>query len=181
VRAALGLSIHTGWAAAVVAAGDLDAPQIVLREELELLGDPQRFVYHRAAEGPPTDAERSIAAAAREAARRARDALEALQTKAADAGARLVCCSLVAKLTPMPGPLSAVLAAHPKLHTAEACLYRDTLAQAARALALKVEIVPPDRALASATAQQLKRAGAAAGRPWGKDQKLAALAAWMTL
>jgi len=38
-RYVLGLSVHTGWAACVVAGGSVRAPRLDAREEIELLGD----------------------------------------------------------------------------------------------------------------------------------------------
>ena len=69
------------------------------------------------------------------------------------------------------GELEQVLASHPRLHTAEGCLYRDVFRDACK---VPAQIVPP----ASLDASKL---GKLAGPPWGKDQKLAALAAWKVL
>ena len=53
LHAALGLKLHTGWAALVVVAGRPGDIQVLLRQRLELLpadGSIPRFVYHQAAE-----------------------------------------------------------------------------------------------------------------------------------
>jgi hypothetical protein len=59
-------------------------------------------------------------------------------------------------------------AAHPRIHTAEGCFYRDVLAEACP---IPVRIVLPATLDAS-------RVGKIAPPPRGKDQRLAALAAW---
>jgi len=61
VRLAIGLSAHTGWAAATVAGGNIDAPSVAAREHVELLGESERFVFHHAAEaGSPDEAGRLV-------------------------------------------------------------------------------------------------------------------------
>jgi hypothetical protein len=47
---AIGISIHTGWAACVLVTGSLRKPEIVGNKVVELLDDPERFCFHRAAE-----------------------------------------------------------------------------------------------------------------------------------
>src|SRR5262245_63093199 len=73
-------------------------------------------------------------------------------------------CALVAKPGD-PGPLEVVLAAHPRIHTAEGCFYRDVLAEACTIL---VRIVPPKTLGPS-------KDGKIASAPWGKDTRVAAL------
>ncbi len=60
MRLALGLNVHTGWAAAVVAGGDWVAPFLAAREHVELLGEDQRFVFHKAAEMPPGEGQACV-------------------------------------------------------------------------------------------------------------------------
>jgi hypothetical protein len=190
-RVAIGLSVHTGWAACVVAGGSLRAPRIEAREEIELLGDPDRFVFHDAAKLDRADAARSVAEATKRAAAKARAEVARVIAAAKEAGLDVVACAVVANAAPMPGPLDAVLAAHPKIHAAEGCLYRDALAHAAEEAGLATRIVPPkqlaSRAAKGARATEeevthlLADAGKAAGRPWAKDQRDAALGAWIAL
>ena len=58
---ALGISVHTGWAACVVVGGSLRKPEIVANEIIEMLGDAERFCFHMAAEMKPAEAESWIA------------------------------------------------------------------------------------------------------------------------
>jgi hypothetical protein len=115
-RQALGISIHTGWGAAVLVAGTPDKPEVLANERIRILGDDERFCFDMAAE--------------------------------------------------MKRP-----ATHPRIHTAEGCFFRDVLAEACP---IPVRIVPPKTLDDS-------KVGKIAPAPWGRDQRLAALAAWAVL
>jgi hypothetical protein len=173
MRLALGLSLHTGWAACVVAGGSLSDPRIEARQELELLGDKDRFVFHRAAELARADAKRSIERAWSMALERASAAIRQLKH---DKDVRI--CAVVAKHGEMP-PLDTVLASHPRIHTAEGIFYRDAVMEAARANGLVAHVVSPSTL--DANDRALTAAGQIVGKPWNRDFKLAALAAWRSL
>lgn len=163
MKRAVGLSVHTGWAACVVAGGSPAKPEIAFNEEIQILGDDERFCFHMAAEMKPGEAEQWIAELRRKAVANARKALEPY-------GERAGVCAIVAR-TGDPGPLGHVLAAHPRIHTAEGCFYRDVLAEASP---LPVTVIPPKEI-------DITGIGKLAPPPWGRDQKLAAAAAWMVL
>ena len=169
MKLALGLSVHTGWAAAVLVGR---RPHVELREEIELLGDDLRFAFHMAAELPIGEAKRSVARARTLATTAARRELARLID-----GREVVACAVVANDAPMPGSLETILSAHPRIHTAEGCLYRDVLEDAARAAKLRTAVIAPR----SLDPKSPAITGADFGRPWGKDQRLAALAAWQLL
>jgi hypothetical protein len=180
-RCAIGLSVHTGWAACVVASGSLRAPRIHARERLQLLPDRERFVFHRAAEMDLAEAKRSVARAGERAFGAAAAAIAQLTWRARAAGDDPVACAIAGKQTPMPQSLEEILAAHARIHAAEGCFYRDILRRAAEAHGLPVRMVAPDALGLGDAAALLAEAGRAAGKPWAKDQKLAALAAWRVL
>jgi hypothetical protein len=79
-------------------------------------------------------------------------------------------CAIVAKAGE-PGGLSEVLASHPRIHSAEGYFYRDILLSACP---LPSRVVPP-------ASRDASGGGRLAPAPWGRDQKLAALAAWAAL
>jgi hypothetical protein len=162
-RQALGISIHTGWGAAVLVAGTPEKPEILAKETIRILGDDERFCFHMAAEMKRPAAEEWLAKLRGKALANARQALAPLTANAK-------ACALVAKPGD-PGPLDEVLAAHPRIHTAEGCFYRDVLAEACT---IPVRIVSP-RTLDDSKVGKISPA------PWGKDQRLAALAAWSAL
>ena len=164
MRYALGVSPHTGWAACVVVGGSLARPEVVDNELIEMLGDAERFCFHMAETMKPADAAKWIATARKKAIANARLALAPLIAKGAGV------CAIVAK-PGEAGTLDEVLASHPRIHTAEGCFYRDVIREAS---SVPVKLVAPSSLDAS-------KVGKLAQPPWGKDQKLAALAAWSAI
>jgi hypothetical protein len=173
MRLAIGVRVHTGWAACLLAGGSARAPSITARETVSLLGDPARFVFHRASEMTLADARRWVVRATREAEERAGEAMRRLA-----AGGDVVACAVVAKPGPLP-ELGVVLASHMRIHAAEGIFYRDVLLRAAEACGLSARLVPP--ATLDARDTRLAAAGRLVGKPWNSDAKLAALAAWSVL
>jgi hypothetical protein len=164
VKQAIGIVTHTGWAACVVVGGSPRKPEIVANQVVEVLGDAERFCYHMAAEMERAAAASWIAAARKKALANARRALAPL------VGREVGACAIVAKDRD-PGDLDQILAAHPRIHTAEGCFYRDVFRDAC---AVPVHLVPP-------ASLDPSKVGKLAPPPWGKDQRLAALAAWSVL
>jgi hypothetical protein len=84
-----------------------------------------------------------------------------------------------------------ILAVHFRMHKAEGFLFRDALARAARTCGWELHEIrekqlgqDAERILGSPAerlAEKMKVLGRAAGPPWGKDQKEAALAASIAL
>jgi hypothetical protein len=164
MKRALGISVHTGWAACVVAGGSPGAPEIVASAVIEILGDAERFCFHRAAEMKRDAAAAWIARVRAKALENARRVLAPLVA----AGATV--CAIVAK-GGNAGNLDAALASHARIHAAEGCFFRDVLRDACPV---------PARVIAPASLDP-STVGKLAAPPWGRDQKLAALAAWECL
>jgi hypothetical protein len=158
---AVGFSIHTGWAAAVVVKGPPAEILAVFQIELADEQHDARFVYHAASEDQRRAEEilRAAAAIARERAERALEGLEA---------GTILALSPPKKKLP---ELRSILRSHPLLHAAEGELYRRALLEAGQALGLPIAIpakpAPPEIG---------KRKP-----PWGKDQKAAAALAWAAI
>ncbi|HLK39946.1 MAG TPA: hypothetical protein VKU41_24490 [Polyangiaceae bacterium] len=170
MRLALGLSMHTGWAAAAVAGGDFDTPVVVAREHVELLDEDERFVFHKAAEMALGDARAWVEGARSRAIERAAAVMRRL------AGAHgLRACAVVAK-EGRALALAEVVAAHPRIHAGEGHFYRDVLCEAAEAAGMRAAVISP-RAL-DARDPRLVHVGRVVGKPWSADWKLAVLAAW---
>jgi len=161
---AIGISPHTGWGACVVVAGSPRRPQILASEIARLLGDGERFCFHMAAEMERPAAGRWIERARRKALANARRALQRLLDGVSE-------CAIVAKDRDVDGNLDHILASHPRIHTAEGCFYRDVFREACGG---RARLLPPG-SLDPSTIGRL------APPPWGRDQKLAALAAWTAL
>src|SRR5258708_16506400 len=106
-------------------------------------------------------------------------------------GHEIAACALI---TPSPMPdwsIAEILSVHFRMHKAEGMLFPAALANAAKECGLKVVKITEKgldeaakeafgRQLAS-TVVKLAAVGKAAGAPWGKDQKNAALAAVIAL
>ncbi|HMK86393.1 MAG TPA: hypothetical protein VK437_10580 [Steroidobacteraceae bacterium] len=164
MRRAIGISVHTGWAACVVVGGSPLEPEIVANEIVEVLGDAERFCYHHAAEMEPAAARERLAQLKEKAVSQARQALSRLMTS------EVGVCALVAR-EGLTRDLAKVLASHAHIHAAEGCFYRDVFRDAC---GVPVRIVSP-------STLDTTRVGKLARAPWGRDQKLAALAAWSAL
>src|SRR5207302_1468971 len=125
--AALGFRLHTGWAALVAIAGVPGKFQVLLRRRIELLprGDSvPRFVYHKAAELPPSEAVELVSraeVASEESARTAvKEVLEHLGSLAVTVKAVGIPCSS----RPVPTDVSAVLRPHPMILTEEGFVFQ---------------------------------------------------------
>jgi hypothetical protein len=158
---AIGISIHTGWAACVVVTGSLRKPEIVGNKVVELLDDPERFCFHRAAEMERAAVREWLEKVRAKALAHAKSELLPLLTEHVRVGA------IVAKDGPLPD-LDTILATHMRIHSAEGLFYRDVFREACQ---IPCCIIPP-------ASLDIGAAGKVATKPWGRDQKLAALAAW---
>jgi hypothetical protein len=161
---ALGICVRTGWAACVVAGGSLREPEIVANEVVIVLGGAERFCFHAASRMALADAAAWIDRVRAMALVNARRSIGPLVAE------RVAVCAIVAK-EGSPRGLESVLASHALIHAAEGCFYRDVFRDACP---VPVRVIPPSR-LDAATVGRLARP------PWGRDQKLAALAAWAAL
>ncbi len=194
-RVAYGLKAHSGWAALVVLGADDGGYHVVDRRRIELVEENApsgaRQPYHAAEKLPPAETrervKRGIDGARRAAANEIRTAVK--QSK--DSGHDVAACAV---LMPEPMPdwsTEEILAVHFRMHKAEGVLFPDALVRAARACGLRVVQVrekvlweTAEAELAAgrgALAPKLAALGKAAGPPWGKDQKCAALAAMIAL
>jgi hypothetical protein len=191
-KAAIGVRSHSGWAAFIVLAGPADAPAVIDRRRVVLVGPGiPKQPYHAALGLRLPEAgklvDRCVAGSRRLAAAAIDDVIALLEN-----GGRVpVGCGLcLASGRALPG-LEAILASHPLVHTAEGELFRDAIAHAAQAAGLPVAGVREkeiwDRAAAALAlpAGEIRRRADEMGRPlgppWTQDQKLAALAAWLAL
>jgi len=161
---AIGISVHTGWGACVVVGGSLRAPEIVGNTVLELLDDSERFCYHRAAEMKAASVAEWLMRVRAKALARARSELALLLAQDVRVGA------IVAKDGVLPD-LDAALATHMRIHSAEGLFYRDVFRDACQ--------VPCH--IVSRASLDVAAVGKLATKPWGQDQKLAALAAWRVM
>jgi hypothetical protein len=161
---AIGITVHTGWGACVVVGGSLRNPEIIGNTVIELLDGTERFCYHRAAEMKAASVPEWLGRVRARALAQARSALAPLLTPAVRAGA------IVAKDGVLPDPDTA-LATHMRIHLAEGLFYRDVFREACQ---IPCRITPP-------ASLDMTRVGKMDTKPWSRDQKLAALAAWQAM
>lgn len=192
MKVAFGMKAHSGWAA-LVAVGEGDGEfQVIDRRRIELVEEEWARQPYHAAEDLKPDAARDVVKRGVEAARRiaVREMREALRRERERKNEVAACGVLV--VDPMPDwSVEEILAVHFRMHKAEGVLFRDALVRAARACGMRLVEIPEklltphaENALgvpASSLAREIARLGKAAGPPWGKDQKDAALAAMVAL
>lgn len=189
--AAVGCRAHTGWAALVVVAGGIDAPEVLFRGRAELAdpsGRVKRNVYQASRGLEPATAAAAVDAAERIAAEQAAGALD---RTARETGADLRSCAVVVGAFAPETPLESILRSHALAHAAEGALYQRALLAGAEAQGLEPVVVPKrsiweDGGSALGVAAHELRGWIDGlrreiGPPWAEDQKLAALAAWIAL
>ena len=188
MRAALGVRVHSGWAALIAIAGPAAAPEVIERRRLELAdGSMPKQPYHAAeallGKAGLAAAEALIARAAERTGRMARDAIGAVAADLARRGYEVSGCGILASSgRALPGA-AGILASHALIHSAEGELYRQAVADAAGEAKLEVvRIRERDvRVRAGGLTATLAAMGKRTGPPWTEDQKLATLAAWLVL
>ncbi len=192
VRAALGFSPHTGWAAVVAVSGSRDGPAVLAKRRVVMATTFETgAVYHAAQALSVAEAEALVRSSEERFAAAARESIAALKDELRARGVEPVASAVLAtSARPLP-PLASILRSHALVHAAEGELYRRVLAAASASCAIPASLVPakelanglaaasgvPERRLAFALAEM----GKASGRPWARDQKDAALAAWLAL
>lgn len=176
MRCALGFVAHTGWAIAV-AVGTGKAPSLLDRRRFELVsgGFEVAGVYHAAQGLKLIEAERKVAEVRREAQTRACKAIAFQVATLRKGGHEPGRCAIVGSRKAVPTELGTILQSHALVHAAEGGLYREALALGAKANSLEAMTITPDELDLGAAV--LRDLGRGAGPPWGRDQKLAALAA----
>jgi hypothetical protein len=194
-RAALGWSVHTGWAVLVAVSGTGASAAVVDRRRIEMMPHRDvklpRFVFHAAQKMAPAAAERFVREANQLSSTNARAAIQAAAGELRAGGYEIAASGIVVGNKRLEAPLAAILESHALIHTAEGQLFRDAIRRACDSLKLPVtEIGGKEleaRAAkvlhlsAAALAERLARIGSAAGRPWSKDHRQACLAALIAL
>ncbi|SEG90327.1 hypothetical protein SAMN05444920_1074 [Nonomuraea solani] len=194
-QAVLGVKDHCGWAVLVAIGGVPEAPEVLMRERVVLLADPDlpEQPYHAAAGLGVAAAGELISRVERAACTASRDALATAARKLTGDGHDVLGVALdlgavgAGRMT-LPDKLAEVLAKHHFLHGAEGELYHEALAEAARTEGLAVSRY--DFKELRDTAAHLLGPGVVGrvdglrsqvGSPWTRDHKDAALAALLVL
>jgi len=186
------LKAHSGWAALVVLGTRGGELEVIERSRLELVEEAwAKQPYHAAEELASTEAaklvKRGIDAAKRIALREFRSIVK----RTRQSGFEILGCGLLVG-EPMPKwSVAEILAVHFRMHKAEGVLFREVLAEAARACDVKLVAIPEKVLVKRAEevfatskdslSQRITALGKSVGAPWGKDQKDAAVAAMIAL
>lgn len=196
-RAALGVSAHLGWAATATLAFASGVPRVLRTDRIELAEDRDvREPFHVAAgfDGldrvpPPPDPQATLARALRRQRRSAARAIAGLARALEKTGHRIAWVGLLVSRGRAAPDLEKALGSHTQVHIEEGIAVRDSFRQALEEQGARVE--PLDqKALGELLAQALGQPEAAlreelsALQPendgaWRKEEKTAALAAWL--
>jgi hypothetical protein len=192
--AALGLRVHSGWAAAVVLCGPVEAPVVVDRRKIQLVKTftyTFRQPYHTAGKMPRPDGVKFIREVHSDARQLALSSLRSLRRELAEGDFKLACSALLLASGRALPELEQILASHALIHTADGELFRDSLRAGCARCRLPVQGIKEKELLATASKTldiqeaTLKRRVTALGKvlgpPWSQDEKFAALAAWLSL
>ena len=194
MTAAVGFSLHTGWAAAVVVIRDGRKIEVVSRRRLELLpskGEIPPFVYHSAAEirtesslDEATTFVESVRAIVSQTARKAIE--ELLQAIRVEVRATGIPSSAGQADQGRSIPLEKILASHALIHAAEGRLFRQAVVDACESCGVPAVLINTRdiwRQAAEAFGisekqlrQEVDAIGKQIGPPWTADQKLATAA-----
>jgi hypothetical protein len=190
--AGLGFKSHIGWSFVVAVAGSPAGLEVVAKRRIDLATTFDEGAVYHVSQGLPVGEAEGLIRSRREAFERAAAAgVASILAELRAAGIVPVASAVVSGgARPLP-PLEKILRSHALVHAAEGELYRSILARASEScglpavLVLAGELAPrAARALRlpeGRVASKLAALGKQSGRPWGQDQKEAALAALVAL
>ena len=186
-KAGLGFKVHTGWTALVAIAGAPGHIRILVRRRLELLPDDDtmpRFVYHKAAELPVSEAADLVERVTRACEATARTAIEQILKELSSLGVSTRGAGIPTGSTVLPGTLAAILGSHALIHAAEGQLFQHAILSACENQGLRVTCTRERdlwSKLAGGVRQKLDDMRKSVGSPWAADQKTATAAALVAL
>ena len=188
--AAVGVANHTGWAHLVTVAWGDDAPEVVDRRRVALIGEglPKQPYEHEAGKLPPGEAQALIAQVRASAESCALDALATLRAELAPTfEVTAIALKRQLRFDRLPQSVSEVLADLQFKYAADAMLFLEPLEAAATALGLAVtrhaktaeyEMAAARLGMGAADAEAwLKELGKQLGPPWTAEHQRAAAAA----
>jgi hypothetical protein len=181
VAVALGLRVKLGWALAVFVDVSGPEPIVVARGEARLDPAGGIFPFHAAMQAEPADRDEVIAEASARALDAATDALaDLLEETPLPEGVDVVeVVGVVVGRGVRRIPVDRILASSQLLHTAEAEVIQVGFVESCVRLGLPVVRVPFADLESSPVWPLVDGLAAQAGRPWRKDHKHAATAAWL--
>src|SRR5882724_7938569 len=193
-QAAVGFRVHSGWAAAVAVSLEKGEPVVLARQRVHLVDTftyEFRQPYHTAEKMLLGQAREFVARMRSEARRLAYRAVRELASRTPEQGVRLTRCGLLlASGRPLPA-LEKILASHALIHTADGELFREAILHASARYGLQDFTIKEKELLdhaegvlrlkSAALMERVAELGRPFGAPWSRDEKFAALAAWLAL
>jgi hypothetical protein len=193
-RVALGFKVHTGWAMLVAVAGQPDGVEVLIRRRIELLPADEsipRFVYHKAAELPLSQAAELVKRAESQSQASSRLAIASVLKELAVRDARVNACGVLSGSTAVPDDLFRILQSHPLIHAAEGALFVEAIVSTCEERGMKTASVG-DRAVWRHAAaawgtgeknlrKRIDDLRKSVGSPWNADHKLATAVALFAL
>jgi hypothetical protein len=189
-RGAVGLSVRSGWATAVLLLGRAHLPRVLDHRRIEL-SDPafpeSRQPHHAGAGALETD-EVKVSQRVQIVRHCTQESVSKLLQNYRSRDCKVCCAALAVGSVIDPTTISNP---HIRAHALEGRLFRTVLREALSASGLRCSVVIERRAYAEASAivglseAELRHTVTNLGRgqsgPWRAEQKMAALVAWMTL
>jgi len=192
--AVLGFAPHSGWAAVVALGGSRADPRVLARSRVEMADprDPEsKQPYHAVEALGVAEAARRLDGYMAVAESMAYAAIRALAADLGGRGYRATAVGILESSGRTGSSLASILASHALIHTADGDHFRKALASGAERSDLAVSRVRARDLEAQAEArlrrtvpslrEAVKQLGRQVGPPWGADQKMAALLAWLLL
>jgi hypothetical protein len=192
--AAMGIAPHSGWAAVVVLGTSHANPRVLARSRIDMVDKsaPESKQPYHAVESLHLEQAAELVSRYRASAEdMAYAAVRALAAQLAARGARMTSVGVLDSAGRKGSSLASILASHSLIHAADGDHFRQALAGAAERSGLKVRRIRARDLEAEAEAGLQKPAallrdavtglGRQVGPPWGSDQKMAALLAWLLL
>jgi hypothetical protein len=193
-RVAMAFRAHSGWAVLVSVCGSITSPTVIQRQRVSLAASGRSHTvqpFHAARSMALDDARAFLGRCADDAKAMAKsailDAIDNLNKQKLEISAA---CILM-RSGKATQDLAAILRSHPLIHTAEGEFFRDALKSACEACSLPVSRVPEQKLVSlsaaafSLDAEEVQRRlfaiGKSIGPPWRQDEKVCALAGWLTL
>jgi hypothetical protein len=192
--AALGFRVHSGWTALIAISLDQGFPRVLLRQHphlVQVFTYEFRQPYHTAGKRQASEARGVISHARADARRLAYQAIHSARTSLEEQGYEINCSGLLLASGKSLPVLSKILKSHALIHAADGELFREALLHASTRCGFKIFTVRERELLDCASealhlkpddlGRRVAGLGSALGSPWSRDEKLAALFAWLSL
>jgi hypothetical protein len=198
-RASIGVSAHLGWAATAIVACDRQALRVLRSDRIQTAPDDDRDIsepYHVAGgfDGlrrvpPPANPKEVVRSGLRKQQRYTARVLAGVAKQLADQGHRLAFGGILVSRGREARDFEKAIGSHTQIHIQEGLAVRESLRSALRDMGARVHDIDQKSVLSIGSAELDEKeselmAQLGATRPendaaWRKEEKLAALAAWI--